>query len=399
MGLEAIGSIGTAIGSVASGIGKAGAGAAPATASFDGLKGFGGLEGLAPAGLGALPDVGGIAGSLSEFKASVPIASFDTGSVRGGFLEGFKPMDAFDITTVNTGGTTAPSEFNTANVVAEAVGILPQAKIPQPEVMPAPAWEVFAPIVAPLKAPNIVEFPKPGITVSPALEPATGTQTKTENSISVLPQPVLEEKMEEIVEEKREKQEPKEVLEEEEAKERKIIVEDREVTAQRKLDIKAAIKKAKELIGQLGWKKITGILIAKFAPKEYAGVRSQLIKEQGPDGSYQETVEEIAGAGEFESVKTAQEKVDQVIAEKKPGKWGNNGIQLAFGHIARIFKYRILKPVQAYTEVVTRVVKKKVSVAQQTATPAVASEKKEVKAETNLEELSPALAEVFQKAA
>src|SRR3989338_8862271 len=432
MGIEAIGSIGSAMGSVASGIGKVSAGAAPAMASVGGLKGFGGLEGLAPAGLSALPDVGGIAGSLGEFKASVPLASFDKGPITGGFLEGFKPMSAADITTINTGGGVAsaqlgeilfkapskPAVISQAEIVVAAAwekSTLPLSKPTEvfPEVvLKQPAWDVFAPEAVPLKAPNIVEFPKPQIITLPILEPNTETagkamtKTSTENRISaavapaVLPQAVLQEQeVEEIEEEKMEKQKLEERLEEEEEIERQVYLEDEDASAQRKIEIRAAVVKARAEADRLGLDKIAGWLVSKFLPGEHAGNRSQVVRKTGPDGSYQETVEAIGGAGEFESGEKAVERFDGIVAEKKPVKLGKNGNPVGNKDVARVFMHWLVKPIQATEEVVKRVVKKKAPPAQQSTASAVATEKKIIMTEPNLEQLSPALAGVFQKAA
>lgn len=364
----------------------------------------GGSGGGVSGGVGGIASLGGgiEGGSAGGFPSII-----NEGPVRGS-LEGFRPMNVSDITTIDKGGTTAPpSVLQQAETVAAAawegkVGgevhqrqhpgePVPESKeffpaISRPATLKQPTWEVFLPQAELVAAPTIVEFPKPQIVTSPA-------RVSTIVAPIVLVQPVLQEQEEEKVSERVEKQTPKEVLEEEEVTNKRVIVEDEEVTTQRRFDIRVkAVKKAQELASKLGLKKIPGRLIALFAPAEYAGVRSQIIKEQGPDGSYQEIVEELAGAGEFESETAAQERVDQLIAEKKPAKYGKNGTPLAFEHVARIFKYRIFKPVQAHIEVIKRVVKKKVVIPQQNAS---FGEKKE----TNLEELSPALADVFQKTA
>lgn len=350
-------------------------------------------------------------------------AIINEGPVRG-FMEGFRPMNVSDITTVDKGGTVAPlgeivfepggsSVIQQAEKVAAAAwegNELPVSKskevfrvISKPATLKQPTWEVFLPqaelMVAPLVALNIVELPKPQIVTSPSLEPKIETKAKIENRVSPIVAPTVlsqsvfqeQEEVEEKVSERLEQQTPNEVLEEENVMEKRIIVEDEVVVAKRRFDIKVAIKKAQELVIGLGLKKITGALVAKFTPVEYAGVRSQIIKEQGPDGSYQEIVEELAGAGEFESETAAQERIDRLVTEKKPAKYGKNRTPLDFKHVARIFKYRIFKPVPAHIEVIKRVIKKKVGTSQQNAS---FGEKKE----TNLEELSPDLAEVFQKA-
>lgn len=420
MGIEALGSIGSAMGSVASGIGKVSAGAGPAMANLG-----------------------------EAMKA--PLGNIiNEGPVRGGILEGFRPMNISDLTTINTGGTAAPSslgeilfkspsvpvvisqaetvaaaawkanelptpaqpvlEAESIQAIAEAVEPrmikeatywftdIPGPRVIKPAEVIMPKIEPMAmPMVAPLQVPNIVEFPKP----QPQI------QTRTENRVSaaptqasaVLPQPApAEQEVEEIVEEKKERQKPKERLEEAEEIESQMYLEDENASAQRRIEVRTAVVKASLEADRLGWKNIAGWLVAKFLPGEHEGNRSQVVKKTGPDGSYQETIEAITGAGEFESGEKAVERFDGIVAEKKPVKYGKNGNPVGNIDIARVFKYRLIKPIQAYEEVVKRVIKKKVPVSQAPA-PSVVTEKKEIKVEPNLQEISPALAGVFKKAA
>lgn len=249
-------------------------------------------------------------------------------------------------------------------------------------------------LVEPMVMPWVLPDVKPAVETLPKLHPVTGVRVANRPAQSVSPaaSPAQEvQEVEELVEEKKKVEDPKEILEEEKVTDREIFVEDIEVTAQRRWDIKGAIKKAKEIIGKLGLEKLTGVLIAKLMPTEYAGVRSQVVKNAGPDGSYQDTIHELAGAGEFVSEIAAEEKADQVVAEKKPVKFGKNGLPLAFEHVVRVFKYWLFKPVPVY-EVIKRVIRKKIQIAVQVQT-AVA----ETKSEKSLEELDPTLAGVFQK--
>lgn len=406
-----LGSIGTAIGS---GIGKA-AGGIEGGATL-GVAGAASVSGLARFDTG--PSFAGGISAASFCEGPMPVNSVGEFESIGAPLEGLEPMGKIDLGTLDLKGGSNQPGFNLggeilfqaepvnildgAGAVAEAESILGIGRVEplkladpilvEPVVAPVPVLEVIAPQVMPQVEPmvatdKLVHVLSPAF---PALEPAIDVKQPAQ---AVAAQPALqEEEVEEIVEEKVEKRDSEEVLEEGEATERKIIVEDGEVTAQRKLDIKvAAVKKAQELAMKLGLKKIPGCLIALFVPVEYPGVRSGLIKEKGekgPDGSYQETVEAIARAGEFESVTAAQENVDKVIADKKPGKYGKNGTQLAFEHVARIFKYRIFKSAQPYEEVISRVVKKKVVIIQPVA----------AKPETNLRDF-PKLNEVFPQAA
>lgn len=391
MGIEAIGSIGSAMGSVASGIGKAGS-------SLDSM--FGPKMGsIMPEG-GTIDLIGGInkpgfspVGGEILFQAPSELPS---------------PTQA--VTQVES--ILSQARFNVITPVAEP-RITGEAAywftdVPSPRVIRP--TEVLMPEIEPIT--TIVEFPRPQTVTFPILEPKTETagkamtKTSTENRTStavvpvILPQPApAEQEVEEIVEEKKEKQELKERLEEDIETEKQIYLEDENASTQRRVEVREAVLKARIEADRLGLKNIAGWLVAKFLPGEHEGNRSQVVRKTGPDGSYQETVEAIAGAGELESREKAVEKFDAIVAEKKPVKVGKNGTPVGNIDIARIFKYRLIKPVQAHAEVIKRVVKKKMPVSQaQNSMPVVTTEKKEIKTEPSLEELNPALAEVFQKA-
>lgn len=374
------------------------------------------------AGGGVGIEGGSLTGAASVRGLEGPVSS----------LEGFVPMGKSDINTLDlAGGTNQPGfslggeivfqaqpEVNEVinplkelDIVAEAESIVAQVQSIEPEGFSLPeytqpAWEVILPQVGPMLVPVTkpalkpvllpVPAPLEGVTMKTTSQASLTGETASQPTPDVIPAVILaseEQEVEEVVEQQN-IEKPQDILEEEEGRERKIFIEDNEVVAQRRLDIKAAIKKARVVAGQLGLKKITGDLIAKFMPAEYAGVRSQVVKETGPDGSYQETVEEIAGAGEFESETAAEQKSDQVVAEKKPVKLGNEGTPVAGQDVARVYKYRIIKPAQAYTEVVKRVVKKKVAVSQAVKTP----ETRTAETEPALKDF-PALEGVFPKAA
>lgn len=121
---------------------------------------------------------------------------------------------------------------------------------------------------------------------------------------------------------------------------KKLYLEDEEVSAQRKDEIRQAIFKAKLEALTLGLKKITGKLIAMFLPAEHAGNRSQIVKKRGPDGSYEETLEAIASSGEFDSALEAAKRAEKIVEEKKPVKKGKEGKKVASFDVARVFKFR-----------------------------------------------------------
>lgn len=222
------------------------------------------------------------------------------------------------------------------------------------------------PLIMPLPMPNILEYPGTRSVASPSGEPAPLVQEKTEvfgltePTPVIAPQPVLQLEYEEteIVTERKLQKKGEDNLEAEEIQETKLYLEDHEVSTVRRGEIREAVAKARAEAGRLGLKKIAGWLVAKFLPPEHEGNRSQVVKKTGPDGSYGETVEAIAGAGKFASEQQALERSNKIIAEKKPVKLGKEGTPVAGQDVARVFKYRMVKPVAAYTEVIKRMVKR-----------------------------------------
>lgn len=299
MGIEAIGSIGTALGSVATAAGK---GAAPVAAD---LAKFG-----------------------PELKGVYLPTVINEGPVAPKFLENTMPI---------------------------AIGKL-NPVVAKPMVMPR---------IEPMAVPWILPKVRPALEIQPKSHPVIETRAVNQPTQAI--RPALEEQeVKELVEEKQEVKDSKESMEEEEVMESFLYIEDKEVSMERRHEIRQAIIKARVETERLGLKKIAGALVAKFLPVEHEGVRSQVVKEKGPDGSYEETIEAIAGTGELESEEEAVRRFDLVVAEKKPVKNGKEGIPVEIRDIARVFKYRFLKPVQAHVEVINRVKKKGVLVPRQT---------------------------------
>ncbi|MBI2338049.1 hypothetical protein HYU95_02595 [Candidatus Daviesbacteria bacterium] len=406
MGIEAIGSIGSAMGSVAS---AAGRGTAP-VASFGGVRG-GGFAHLEPAGISVLPDVGGRAVSISGFKGAKLTA----------------PIEPIVFVPQVLPEINLPVKTEVPEAFRRAFGNEPDYALDPVKAEKQATWLAGATQLHNNNLYDLVErrlvrssiATLRGTIVSPALGPGTKaehvlglqpllqskaapkTESFNQTEHAQLTQPKLEEQeIEEVITEIEVKQGQKETMVEEEEAERKIYLEDEEVSAQRRQEIREAIIKARTEADRLGLKKITGWLVAKFLPAEHEGNRSQVVKKAGPDGSYQETVEAIAGIGELESAESAVRRFDGFVAEKKPVKRGKEGTPVEDKDVARVFKYRLVKPVgQAHQEVIKRVLKKKMLVSQPATALSVAGEKKEIKTESSLEELNPFLPEVFQKAA
>lgn len=279
------------------------------------------------------------------------------------------------------------SELNAADAIAEANQILgihdtSLRAIRQPAESVAILRNVV-PQVEPMILPLPDYQPPPSVIVSP----------KAESRVAVSPQPLSQEQeVGEVVKKKVAVEEPEDSLEEEIIKEERMYLEDEEASAQRRYEVKEAVGKAKTEADRLGLKKIAGWLVAKFLPAEHPGNRSQVVKEHGPDGSYEETVETISLAGEFDSERQAKERLNGIVTEKKPIKLGKNGTPVKNEDVVRVLKYQqIVKPAVAHEIVIKRVVKKQVQVSAGQAAV-------EPKSETSLEDY-PELAEVFQKAA
>ncbi len=286
-------------------------------------------------------------------------------------------------------------ELNPANVVAEAESILAQAKILQPEVIPVPVREAFVPqvepMIAPLTIPKIVEFPKPQIVISPALESVTGVQVKTNNLTSVrpaavlavLPQPALEEEVEEEVITK------KEVAEQTIAEEKEEIekTELKDVVDESVLNTRIEeFSNAAEIVGA-EMEEIDGKRVVELVGTETAEKRSGLVKQRGPDGSREETIGAVASK-KFKSVKEAKEKIVVIITQKVRVKRARGGIAVGHEAVARVLKYFFVKARPA-EQTITRVTKKQQAQVVPVAAPKVIGPR--------IEDLG--LAEVFPKAA
>lgn len=340
-----------------------------------GIEAIGSMMGRVASTIGReAPAVGRISAEMPTMRVAV------------GRLVNEGPVGLADLkATVPLGEIKFNSEpLSVQGVLAEAEAIISQAKKPaiSPFVIPSetrnlPRWEIAASsdfrrsprndrLVEPMVMPD--EFIH-GHTLmrsytstlspmlSPALEPAVKAGPQTESGVSNevkqataksdlagAVQPVLQEQeVEEVVTAEAVKRDQKEALEEEELAERKIYLEDGEVSVQRKQEIREAINKARVEADRLGLIKITGWLVARFLPPEHEGNRSQVVKKTGPDGSYQETVESIAGIGELESEDKAVTRFNEIVSEKKPVKHGKDGTPVAESDVARVFKYRLVK--------------------------------------------------------
>lgn len=452
MGIElgsvgsAMGGIATAVGRGVSGLGRIGTEASAAVSApasglarmdsgpaFEAAPSLGSLGEFAPAGLSIMPDVGGVVGSISELKASAPVNIFGAGMIAPAetiINEG--PASLENSMKIQSNTLDLLGEIRFAPQAESEVGLPFKSEVPpvfqeafaqtldpdqnelatEPKVIEplgeviaiaepksVPGWEAVLPEVKPIVMPAGSPAPLEvrAVKMEPNVQSANQVVTQTEQAI--LPATKQEEAVAQEAEEVVEQQEVKksqEIGEEEIIKEEKNIVKDEEAAAQRAADITAVTKTAAIAARLLGLKKIPGALMEKLMPKEYAGVRGEVVKEKGQDGSYLELKEEIGQSGEFESETEARESALKIAEEKKPGKWSKDGIRLTVKDVARIFRNRIIKSVPIHTEVVKRVVKKRIIAPQ--AAFISAAPPKEVQTESTLKDF-PQLEEVFPKAA
>lgn len=254
-------------------------------------------------------------------------------------------------------------------------------------------------VVLPL--PNIIEFPKPKITpdtkpaaqvaLSPAAKTENKTSTKTNTAAAV--QPAQEEEIaEEIVTERVTNKQIDIVREEIEKFKLKVVV-DEEVLENRIIGLTDTAKAAAS--GEDGV--IEGKKIVEMAPPENEDKRSGIIKKNGPDGSWVETLEEIA-ARRFNSVKEAKKQIAEIINRKVPVKRAVAGREAGDQAVARVLKYLFVKsmPVKEVIKRVTKKQKKQV-VHMPSPLPLIAHANEEPK-EEKIEDF-PTLAGVFQKRA
>lgn len=215
------------------------------------------------------------------------------------------------------------------------------------------AAEVIIPKAEPAPTPLAVssqwEYAVPLTHSLPTLKP----NVKLENPLG------FQEVVEELVVE-----DQQEVLEEDQEVEEFITkyLVDEEVSEERRTEIRQAIKLAIAEIQAEGIKEkeIEGWRIIKYL-KDHAGVRSEIVKNEGPDGSFEETLQAISSQ-RFTSEKEAVKRADEIIAQKEPVKRGKFGREVTFEAVARVLK-RIFKsaPKEALGAKITNIRKYRIS--------------------------------------
>lgn len=216
------------------------------------------------------------------------------------------------------------------------------------------------PAPIPLAVPSQREYAVPLTDSLPTLKP----NVKLENPLGFQEQKQKEE-TDELVEELV-VEDQQEVLEEDQEEDQVIeqfiikYLVDEEVSEERRLEIRQAIKLAIAEAEKKGLKEIEGSDIVKNL-LEHPGVRSQIVKNEGPDGSFEETLQAISSQ-RFTSEKEAVKRADEIIAQKEPVKRGKFGREVTFEAVARVLK-RVFKsaPKEALGAKITNIRKYRIS--------------------------------------
>lgn len=243
--------------------------------------------------------------------------------------------------------------------------------------------------------------------ITPVPEPATQLTTvltsKIENRVASQPAqsiytPVTqqEQEIEEVIEEKvltKNQNVKPEVEENEDSSVLKVkFVEAVEISEARKKEISSAVRRLKG-------KGIIGRWLKELLSVGFWKSKSPIVGE-GRDHTIDLTVSEIVSdTAEYKTPEEAEKIWMKTVEENIPVKEGEGGRTATVEEIRKVTHGEDQKAPQSNTPaeiVVRRVVKKKIEKSQTGSR--VLEDKVEVNRETNLAELSPALAEVFQKA-
>lgn len=336
---------------------------------------------------GAVPGIGSLESAFGRVMGFGDISPV----VNEGPVTGFNQTE---FTTLHTfAAYSPPAELSIQNVLAQAEGLIQAAKPPvlntqevlaeanywlgdpaeditepMPIISPKPV-EIIVPrpflenssapvgrmqfveveeLVLPTVATSQVVRPKPNTGLAPFLV------TETSSPVSIPELREVVETQDPLAERLDPTEDPK--SDEEEQIEKDFYLEDEQVSKQRIVEIRQALVKAKSEANKLGIE-LNGKLVAKFLPAEHPGNRSQIVKKQGPDGSFQETVDAIAQVGKLQD---QPEKVfNQIVEENKPVKFGGVGRRVGIRDIVKVLKYKVTKIVAS--EVVVKRVTKKIN--------------------------------------
>lgn len=221
------------------------------------------------------------------------------------------------------------------------------------------------PKVSPLLLPDF--FPEPSPAPFAAASPASGLKAEkrvySKPAVSVSAQSVLDE--EEVLEEAvTQRPTSKEIDIVEEASESILLKEvvDEQVMDKRIYEFGEAIEEADfevEVISAEGAEKIIdGSRVAELAGPETKDNRSGLVKDDGPDGSRVEVIEEAKGK-KYKSKKQAKDEIFAAIFQKPPVKRAIEGREAGREAVMRVLKFLLVRYLAPAKQEAVKIFKKR----------------------------------------
>lgn len=302
------------------------------------------------------------------------------GPVAPNFLENSMPIATFN--------PVGEIKFNTP--VKEGLVVV-TAHRAEPLIVPAAVPQEW------VYSPWVTTAPKPIITLATTSIPKTESKISTQPAQAVSIQPAAkEQEVEKVAEEKvlaEESQEPTNEIEDKEDSLFKVrFVEAKEISEKRRKEISAAVKKSR---GGFVGKWLKTLLSMGFWQS------TSPIVEKGKDQTIDLTIADIESDPiEYKTPEEAERAWVKAVDRNIPVKEGENGRSATVEEVKKVIQGEYIHPsLQSNTPaeiVVRRVVKEKIEFGR-TGRIRILEDRMEVGKETNLEELSPALAEVFKR--
>lgn len=370
--------------------------------------------------------------------------SVNEGPVAPSFLENTMPL------SINRFNPAGEIIFNPSSITQQAEEVAaaawkasePASVIQETEQVAARTWEaplasqgetleavrsslVVNSIVKDPEQPAVVSLPNPArgldvrVITNPFLAPKEESapqsivQTRAESRATsavarVTSTPTKKEVwVEQVVEEKKyvvgdhKKDEPNTKKSEKEAVVKVKFVEAVQVSERRRLEIKAAVKKAKAEVEKSGLRGITGRLVRKLLANTFWEHKSPIVGE-GKDGTINPTAEEMErDTTEYKDAKEAEGALVQVVAKHIPIQKGEGGRLATVGEVREVLEGKEKENLRSQTPteiVISRLVSGNVEVTSTgQVVNTVVEEKEEVVGEPTLKSLG--LEELFPKAA
>ncbi|TSC85718.1 MAG: hypothetical protein G01um10147_1109 [Microgenomates group bacterium Gr01-1014_7] len=297
---------------------------------------------------------GGPSGAVGV--VSVGFGSVNEGPVRGS-LEGFRPMNISDISTIDKGGTIAP--------LGEIVFNAPATTPPQDgEGLGAPVWKVPESAIVPSAVLQVEPVILPGVVgdQSTSIHPHLGMRRVVRQTEAVYAPAIEQQLFEEVAEEEVitennvDEQNMRITQEEEIIKVEKSYLVDQPVLAQVLSEADQAVEKAEAEAERLGLgRKILGYLVARFMPDQHPGNTGGAVKD-GIDGTIPARKESIEAKEAFASRKEVEAKVLEI----RPVTIGENGEQASQGEVRTTFREHIVKPLKPRKIFEKRVIRRQI---------------------------------------